>query len=61
MKPIAAILLFLNTVATIPQVSAQPWPEFGTTYDIAAFEPASPAVPSPRKSIFLGHGVNDIP
>ena len=40
---------------------AQPWPELGTTYDIAAFEPVSPAVPGLRETIFLGHGTNLLP
>ena len=54
-------LLLSVILLTIPVLQAQPWPELGTSYDIAAFEPVSPAVPGPRETIFLGHGINDIP
>jgi hypothetical protein len=53
-------LLLPSLLLMIPVSRAQPWPELGASYDIAAFEPVSPAVLGPRESVFLGHGTNDI-
>ena len=53
-------LLLPSLLLVLPALRAQPWSELGTSYDIAAFEPVSPAIPGLRETIFLGHGVNDL-
>lgn len=62
MKPTLAVprLLPWLMLAVPAALLAQPWPDFATTYDVAAFEPVSPAVIDARESVFLGHGLNNL-